>query len=77
MGSTCTAGGAGVSRWTVTWPLAAGQSINHVWNGTLVGNGSPATVSNVEWNGTLGPNASTQFGFVANGSPSTPTLTCR
>jgi len=34
------------------------------------------TVKNVSYNGSLGAGASTTFGFLANGAPSTPTLTC-
>ena len=47
-----------------------------VWNGTLTTSGSAATVKDVAWNGTLGAGASTTFGFIADGTPSTPSLTC-
>ncbi|WP_173074762.1 cellulose binding domain-containing protein [Phytohabitans rumicis] len=47
-----------------------------VWNGTLTTSGSAATVKNVAWNGTLGAGASTTFGFIADGTPSIPSLTC-
>jgi hypothetical protein len=30
----------------------------------------------MSWNGNLGPNATTTFGFNANGPVSTPALTC-
>ncbi|WP_265737168.1 endo-1,4-beta-xylanase [Actinacidiphila paucisporea] len=71
-----TAGSAAISAWTVRWTLAGGQSITQVWNGTLSTSGSTATVVNAAYNGSLQPAASTTFGFLANGTPSTPSLTC-
>ncbi|MGC9668966.1 glycoside hydrolase family 6 protein [Planosporangium sp. 12N6] len=73
---TVKAGTSAINGWTVTWTLAGGQSISQVWNGTLTTTGSTASVKNVSWNGALAANASTQFGFTANGAASTPTLTC-
>jgi cellulase/cellobiase CelA1 len=71
-----TAGSSAVNGWTVTWTLAGGQSISQVWGGTVSTSGSGITVKNVDYNGSLQPSASTTFGFIANGSPSTPSLTC-
>jgi cellulase/cellobiase CelA1 len=71
-----TAGSAAISSWTVTWTPASGQSITQVWNGTLTTSGSTATVVNASYNGSLAAGGSTTFGFLANGTPSTPTLTC-
>jgi endoglucanase len=73
---TVTAGTSAVNGWTVTWTLASGQSISQVWDGMLTVSGSTATVKNASWNGSLAARASTQFGFTANGSASTPTLSC-
>jgi endoglucanase len=73
---TVTAGGSAINGWTVTWALAGGQSITQVWGGTLAGSGSPAKVTNASWNGSLAAGATAQFGFIANGSPSTPALSC-
>lgn len=73
---TVTAGAAGVNGWTVRWNLASGQTLSQLWNGTLTTSGSTATVKNVAWNGALGAGASTTFGFIAGGTPSTPSLTC-
>jgi endoglucanase len=73
---TVTAGSSAINGWTVTWTLASGQSISQVWSGTLTVSGSTAKVKNVAWNGALGAAASTTFGFIANGSPATPTLSC-
>ncbi|WP_243710238.1 cellulose binding domain-containing protein [Micromonospora sp. KC213] len=73
---TVRAGGAPINGWTVRWTLGGGQSISQVWNGTLSTSGSTATVRNAPYNGSLPASGSTTFGFIANGSPSAPTLTC-
>ena len=73
---TVTAGASAINGWSVHWNLAGAQQITQVWNGTLTTSGSTATVTNVSYNAQLGAAASTTFGFLANGTPSTPTLTC-
>ncbi|WP_030437595.1 cellulose binding domain-containing protein [Actinoplanes subtropicus] len=71
-----TAGGSAISGWTVKWTLGGGQSITQVWSGTLTANGSNVAVSNASYNGSLPAAGSTTFGFLANGTPSAPTLSC-
>jgi cellulase/cellobiase CelA1 len=73
---TVTAGSGAVNGWSVHWTLASGQQITQVWNGTLSASGSSVSVKNVSYNAQLGAGQSTTFGFLANGAPSTPTLTC-
>lgn len=73
---TVTAGASAIGGWSVRWTLGSGQSISSLWNGTLSTSGSSVTVKNASYNGSLAAGASTTFGFTANGSPSTPTLTC-
>ncbi|WP_433498637.1 cellulose binding domain-containing protein [Sphaerimonospora sp. CA-214678] len=73
---TVRTGASGINGWTARWTLAGGQTISQLWNGTLSISGSEVTVKNVSWNGSLGANASATFGFLANGSPASPTLTC-
>ncbi|WP_422741169.1 family 43 glycosylhydrolase [Micromonospora sp. WMMD754] len=73
---TVTAGAAAINGWTVGWSLATGQSVSQIWGGTLSTSGSAATVRNVSYNGSVPAAGSTTFGFLANGSPSTPSLTC-
>jgi beta-mannanase len=73
---TIVAGTSGTNGWTTRWTTPAGQTINQVWNGALSVNGSAVTVKNANWNGTLTPNGTAKFGFLANGTPSTATLTC-
>jgi endoglucanase len=73
---TVRAGTAGVSRWTVTWTPAAGQTITQLWNGTLAGTSPTVRVTNAAWNGAIPPNGTTMFGFLANGDPSNPAVSC-
>lgn len=70
------AGTAAITGWTVGMTFPGGVSITQLWNGTLSGSGPSYTVRNVSYNGSIGPNGSTTFGFVANGTAATPTLTC-
>ncbi|HKT02583.1 MAG TPA: cellulose-binding domain-containing protein [Rugosimonospora sp.] len=73
---TVQAGASAINGWTVNWALGSGQSISQLWNGTLTTSGAAATVKNVSYNGALGAGTSTTFGFIANGSPSTPAPAC-
>ena len=73
---TVTAGSSAINSWTVRWTLGAGQTITQVWSGTLTTSGSSVSVGNASYNGSLQPSASTTFGFLANGTPSAPTLSC-
>ncbi|SCG62302.1 cellulose binding domain-containing protein [Micromonospora halophytica] len=67
-----------VNGWTVRLTLASGQVISSLWNGTNTGTTGNVTVRNAPYNGTLGPNASTTFGFTATGNGATPpsNITC-
>ena len=62
----------------VWWTYANGQTIAQLWNGTLAGNASSVTVSNVSYNATVPPNTATTFGFLGSWSTvnSVPSLTC-
>jgi endoglucanase len=73
---TVTAGSAAITKWTVTWTLAGGQSIGQLWSGDLTTSGSAVTVKNLSYNGSLAAAGSTSFGFNATGTVSTPSLTC-
>ena len=73
---TVTAGAAAIRSWSVGWSLAAGQSLSSVWNATSNVSGSAVTVRNADYNGALAAGAATTFGFLATGTPSTPTFTC-
>ncbi|MEV4349461.1 glycoside hydrolase family 6 protein [Actinoplanes sp. NPDC049596] len=73
---TVKAGAGAIGGWSVSWTLAAGQTVNQVWGGVLSVNGSSVTVRNAAWNGSLAPGATAEFGFIASGSAATPSLTC-
>ncbi|WP_187280871.1 cellulose binding domain-containing protein, partial [Microbispora sp. CSR-4] len=73
---TVRAGNAAISGWTVNWSWSGSPSITQLWGGLTSGSGSSVSVRNESWNGAVPANGSTTFGFTANGSPETPTLTC-
>nr|WP_169739888.1 cellulose binding domain-containing protein [Actinospica robiniae] len=73
---TVTAGSSAITGWTVKWTLVSGQTITELWNGTLTTSGSNVTVTNASYNGALTAGSSTTFGFTANGSASSPTVSC-
>ncbi|MEO3858233.1 cellulose binding domain-containing protein [Acrocarpospora sp. B8E8] len=64
--------------WTVTLTFPNGQQITQIWGARTSGTASPYTITNESYNGTLAPNASTTFGFLANwsGTNNPPTTTC-
>jgi endo-1,4-beta-xylanase len=64
-------GTATLSGWTVQLTLAGGQTIANVWNGVNTGTSGAISVRNAAYNGSLGANASTSFGFLVNGGTST------
>ncbi|MEU7917867.1 cellulose binding domain-containing protein [Micromonospora zamorensis] len=67
-----------LNGWTVGLTLAGGQAISSLWSGTNTGTTGSVTVRNAAYNGTLGANASTTFGFTATGDGTTPpsNVTC-
>ncbi|MFG1890460.1 PHB depolymerase family esterase [Micromonospora sp. NPDC049051] len=73
---TVHAGTTALNGWTVGMGFPGGTAVTQLWNGTLSGAGSNYAVRNVSWNGAVGANGSTVFGFLASGSGAAPTLTC-
>ncbi|MFD6565735.1 cellulose binding domain-containing protein [Micromonospora profundi] len=63
---------APLNGWTVRLGLASGQAISSLWNGVNTGTTGTVSVQNAAYNGSLGPNASTTFGFTATGNGATP-----
>ncbi|MEO6081582.1 MAG: cellulose binding domain-containing protein [Umezawaea sp.] len=66
-----------LSGWTVGWSRPADQSIGSLWNGKLTQTSTSATVDNLDWNGSVGPGATTAFGLSGSGSATFPELACR
>ncbi len=60
-------GSATINGWTVRLTLASGQTIVNLWGGTNTGTSGAISVRTAPYNGSLGANASTNFGFVVNG----------
>ena len=76
---TVKAGNAPISRWTVGWTFANGQTITQLWSGALTTSGSAVTVTNMPYNGSVPANGTTTFGFTGTWNGTTnavPTLTC-
>jgi chitodextrinase len=55
-----------ISGWTVTFTLPAGHSITNSWGAQLTISGQNVTARNMPYNGNLGPNATTTWGFQAS-----------
>ncbi|MEU7771027.1 cellulose binding domain-containing protein [Micromonospora taraxaci] len=69
---------AALNGWTVGLTLASGQAISSLWSGVNTGTSGSVTVRNAPYNGAVGPNASTTFGFTAtgNGATAPSNVTC-
>jgi endoglucanase len=67
-----------MNGWTVRWTYGNGQTITQLWQGALTASGSSITVRNLDYNGSIPANGTTQFGFNGtwNGSNPVPALTC-
>jgi len=64
-------GSTPLSGWTVRLTFAGGQSLANIWNGVNTGTSGTVSVRNADYNGSLGANASTTFGFLVNASTDT------
>jgi hypothetical protein len=73
---TVTAGSSSISGWTTNWTFGNGASLNQVWNAQANTGSSSVTAKNVQYNGSIGAGGSATFGFIGNGSPNTPSVSC-
>jgi predicted carbohydrate-binding protein with CBM5 and CBM33 domain len=66
------------SGWTASWTWPSGQVINQIWSATQTTSGASVTATNVQYNGTVAPEGTTTFGFLASstGTNALPTVTC-
>ncbi|MBV1853079.1 extracellular catalytic domain type 1 short-chain-length polyhydroxyalkanoate depolymerase [Catellatospora tritici] len=71
-----TAGTGGIRGWRVTLTLPSGASVVNSWNGVFAGTSGTIQVTNMPYNGQLGAGAATDFGFQANGTSPTATVSC-
>ena len=66
-----------LNGWTTTWSLPSGSNIGQVWGGRSSVSGSTVTVRNETYNGALGANATTTYGFTGTGATPNPSaVTC-
>ncbi|MEM7587028.1 MAG: lytic polysaccharide monooxygenase [Acidobacteriota bacterium] len=56
-------GSTTLNGWQVSWEFTDGSSVDNLWNANLSGT-NPYSASNLSWNGTIAPGASSEFGFV-------------
>lgn len=68
-------GAVPLAGWRVTWTYANGERVTQLWNGVLGSGGPDVAVTNESYNGALGVNASTTFGFLGSRSDTSPVPT--
>lgn len=71
-------GSRSISGWAVTWTYGGSQRVTNGWNATVTQSGTAVRATNLGYNGTLAPGATTTFGVQAtvSGANPVPTLTC-
>ncbi|GAA3753331.1 cellulose-binding domain-containing protein [Micromonospora maritima] len=52
-----------LNGWAVTWSFTAGQTVGQAWSADVSQSGASVRAANVGYNGALGTNATTSFGF--------------
>ncbi|AGZ42187.1 cellulose binding domain-containing protein [Actinoplanes friuliensis] len=52
-----------VAGWTLAFSFPSGQTVTQLWNGVVTQSGSAVSVKDAGYNGSIGTNASTSFGF--------------
>ena len=63
---------AASTGWTLAFGYSAGQRITQAWSATVTQTGTAVTATNLSYNGTLAPGASTSFGFNGTHTGSNP-----
>ena len=61
-----------VTGWSLVWSFTAGQTVTQAWSANVTQTGGQVTATNVDYNGNLGTNASTSFGFNGSWTGSNP-----
>jgi endo-1,4-beta-xylanase len=68
-------GSATINGWTLAWTFANGQTITQIWNASDSQSGGNVNATNLSYDATIAPGASTSFGFNGawSGSNAAPT----
>jgi hypothetical protein len=74
--SVANTGTSPLAGWTVTGPLAAGQTVTQSWNAAVTTDGGTITARNLAYNGGVPGGAATTYGYVAGGPATAPALAC-
>ena len=61
-----------LNGWTLAFSFTAGQKVGQGWSATFTQTGTAVRASNLSYNGTLAPGASTSFGFNGTHTGSNP-----
>ncbi|GIF14642.1 cellulose binding domain-containing protein [Actinoplanes teichomyceticus] len=64
-----------VTSWSLVFPLAPGQSITQLWNGSVSQSGTTVTVRNATWNGSIPTGGTASFGFTGSWTGANPAPT--
>jgi Cellulose binding domain/Glycosyl hydrolase family 26 len=70
-------GSARINGWSVSWTYTDGARVTNLWNAVFSGS-NPYSASNMNWNGTIQPGQTVEFGFQgtrAGSSTQIPVLT--
>lgn len=66
-------GSSPVSGWEVNWQYTGGDRVTNGWNATLAGT-NPYSATNFNWNGTIAPSQTVEFGFQGTKGSSAPEI---
>jgi len=56
-------GTTSLKNWILSWTFSGNQKITNLWNGSFTQSGASVTVKNAEYNGSIDPGSSINFGF--------------
>ena len=65
-------GTATINGWTLAFSFPGGQRVGQGWSATFSQSGAAVTATNLSYNGTLAPGASTSIGFNGTHTGSNP-----
>ncbi|PUA29919.1 MAG: beta-xylosidase [Cellvibrio sp. 79] len=64
---------AAINGWSVNWQYAGDNRISNSWNANVSGS-NPYSASNLNWNGTIQPNQTVEFGFQGTKGAANPEI---